>query len=141
MNTDDENYDFGDPLHGQNRQPPQKKGPLPPISKDIEAAISMYSTAKMLDELLYYLAQYHETHGLTKRVTEIAINQRFVEFKTRILKKSITLNQLTKDVMDQYGLLDHSAMTPQASIMEQFNNVQHPNDVKQDMPKKGKLGF
>ena len=59
----------------------------------------------MNDERLMKVAEYEATHGYTKpKVTPELLQERFSEFKTRVLGGGLTLKALEDDVYSRWGV-------------------------------------
>ena len=70
----------------------------------------LWSVVKENDKRLFDLASYYESKGFTvssKDLTE-KIMGRFAEFKARILRGSLTLEQLETDVLKKFGVTEGS---------------------------------
>lgn len=82
--------------------------------------------AQMNDNRLSKLAEYELTHGYTNlKVEQEQVQEKFVEFKNLVLKKSSTLAELETTVFSRWGVLEKPRVNSPSNqtTMPELNDV------------------
>ena len=66
----------------------------------------LLNLVQLNDRKIYDLAIYYETRGLSVKAIPEKVQERFAEFKKRILIGSLTLAKIEMDVFKKYGVTE-----------------------------------
>jgi len=75
------------------------------------------------DERLMSAATYHESKGMMRPIDPIKVCERFSEFKMRVNKGSLTIEEIEKRVYSEFGIMSDPILKDKGTVMDLPNKL------------------